>query len=170
MDKIFLIGFMGCGKSTFGRKLAHKIGWEFIDLDDYIEKEEQRDIKTIFELEGENYFRELETNTLNSLRNHKSTVISCGGGTPCFNENIHVINELGLSVYIKLSPETLMKRLISEKSKRPLIASKKNSELLEFIEQKLNERQSFYHQAHVTFDYSSKDEGKFIDFITEKVG
>ena len=127
-DKVFLIGFMGCGKTTFGRKLAKQLEWDFIDLDDYIEAEQKSSIQEIFSDKGESYFRGLESNALEEASKWDKTVISTGGGTPCFNNNISFINNIGLSIYIKLSPEVLKSRLEGGKSKRPLIANLSDAE------------------------------------------
>lgn len=162
VDKIFLEGFMGCGKSTFGRKLAAELEWDFIDLDDYIEEKEGRSISDIFEKEGESFFRELETKTLEETRDWTNTVISCGGGTPCFNDNAERINQLGYSVYIKLPASVLKGRLIGEKAKRPLLAKLTDEELLTFIQYKLAEREPFYTKAKKIFEYSDEAEKSFV--------
>ncbi len=168
-DKIFLVGFMGCGKSTFGRKIAAALNWNFIDLDDYIEEKQGRSISSIFEESGEAYFRDLETLALEETKNWNKTIISCGGGTPCFNNNDDLINNLGLSVYISLSPEILRDRLIGEKSKRPLIANLSNDELLSFIKKKLTARESYYNKAKIKFDYSDNRTESFINDLRIQV-
>lgn len=162
VNKIFLEGFMGCGKSTFGKKLAEALEWKFVDLDDYIENKEGKTIPEIFETEGELYFRELETEAIQDTSSWKKTIVSCGGGTPCFNNNAESINEIGFSVYIKLSPEVLMERLLGEKAKRPLIAKLTDDELLSFIEAKLKERGVFYAKANKIFEYTDSGEKSFI--------
>lgn len=168
-DKIFLVGFMGSGKSTFGKQLAKQIGWDFVDLDDYIEEKEKRTITEIFASDGEDYFRQLETSVLFDTKTWEKTVVSCGGGTPCFNNNVDVINDLGLSIYMKLSPQSLKDRLIKEKAKRPLIANLKDAELLNFISGKLAERCSFYESANLIFEYSNEKETEFIKTIFKKI-
>ena len=164
-DKIFLLGFMGCGKTTFGKKLAKEIGWDYIDLDNYIEMKEGKSIPTIFKENGETYFRNLETKFLNELIALNSCVISCGGGTPCFNDNMNQIIEKGASVYMKLSPIILSERLKSEKSKRPLIAEMSDAKMIEFIQEKLKERVKFYERAKFTFDAQVESEETFINRI-----
>ena len=168
-DKIFLVGFMGCGKSTFGRKIASALNWNFVDLDEYIEEKEGKSISSIFEELGEEYFRKLETSTLEESKKWNKTIISCGGGTPCFNNNAELINNSGLSVYISLSPEMLKNRLIGEKSKRPLIERLSNIELLSFIQNKLSEREEFYNKAKIKFDYSDDKAESFIDYLRSLV-
>ena len=154
-DKVFLIGFMGCGKSTFGRKIAEQLDWDFVDLDDYIEEQQNASIQTIFANKGESYFRTLETKAIEESSKWKKTIISTGGGTPCFNNNITSINNIGLSVYLKLSPEVLRSRLEGEKSKRPLISNLSDAELLIFINKKLAERSGYYSKSEIIFEYSS---------------
>ena len=166
-DKVFLIGFMGCGKSTFGKKLANQIGWDFIDLDNYIEEKEGKSIPLIFEENGEGYFRNLETKFLKEVIGLNSCVISCGGGTPCFKSNMDLIKKNGASVYMKLSPAVLNERLKSEKSKRPLIASMTDSKMLTFIHDKLNERSEFYKRAQFIFNNEFESEEKFINRIND---
>lgn len=165
-DKIFLVGFMGCGKSTFGRKLAQKLNWDFIDMDDYIEEVYAKSISDIFKEEGEVRFREIESETIEALSCKKKTIISTGGGTPCFNNNADRLNEYGLSVYINLPATTLMKRLKGEKAKRPLIANLKNEELLDFISVKLKERNPFYELSKVVYDYEEVSENEFFSGVS----
>lgn len=168
-DKVFLIGFMGCGKSTFGRKIAEELGWDFVDLDTYIEEQQNASIQTIFANKGESYFRNLETKAIEESSKWKKTIISTGGGTPCFNNNITSINNLGLSVYLKLSPEVLKSRLEGEKSKRPLISNLSDAELLIFINKKLAERSCYYSKSEITFEYSSDLEVSFMEILRTKI-
>jgi shikimate kinase len=161
-DKVFLIGFMGCGKSTFGRKLAEELNWDFVDLDDYIEFQEKSSIPEIFRDKGEAYFRSLESKAVEESSKWKRTIISTGGGTPCFNDNISSINNIGLSVYIKLSPEVLKSRLEGEKFKRPLIANLSDIEMLSFIQLKLSDRSSDYSKSKIVFEYSDAGEVEFV--------
>ena len=168
-DKVFLIGFMGCGKTTFGRKLAKQLEWDFIDLDDYIESEQKASIQEIFSDKGEAYFRGLESNALEEASKWEKTVISTGGGTPCFNNNISFINNIGLSIYIKLSPEVLKSRLKGGKSKRPLIANLSDAELLSFIKNKLAERSGDYSKSEITFEYSIDREASFTENLRTKL-
>src|SRR5688500_7831796 len=109
--KIFLLGYMGCGKSSAGKKLANKLGFEFIDLDEMIEKQYQKSVSEIFETEGENKFREYEHNCLKGLLDKENIVISLGGGTPCYYNNMELINTHGTSIYLKMSTEVLASRL-----------------------------------------------------------
>lgn len=146
-DKIIILGFMGCGKSTIGKALAKRLDYQFIDLDDEIEKAAKTTISKLFEIKGEAYFRRLESKTLKTtLGNKGKVVIALGGGTPCYNNNMELIKNLP-SFYIRCGVEVLSKRLAKEKAHRPIIASKKHSELKNFIAKKLSERRKFYSQA-----------------------
>jgi len=146
-DKIILMGFMGCGKSTVGRELAKRLDYQFIDLDDEIEKVARTTISKIFEFKGESYFRKLESKTLKSVLAKKGNiVIALGGGTPCYGENIKFINNYP-SYYIKCGVDVLTKRLKKERSHRPIIAEQNTGELKNFIKQKLQERSLFYEKA-----------------------
>lgn len=152
MQNVILVGFMGCGKSTLGKKLAKKLNIPFIDSDSEIERLEGNPVSEIFAKKGEKYFRKLENDfllKLNESQNNipKSFVLSCGGGMPCFYDNIEILNELGKSFYVKLSAFELTRRLMLAKTKRPLIEGKTEEELLLFIKNKLSERSVFYEQA-----------------------
>ena len=113
---IFIVGFMGCGKSTLGKKLAYNIEYDFIDLDIYIQEQEGKSIKEIFVENGEDYFRKLERACLKKVINNKKTVISVGGGTPCYFDNIQLMNENGLTIYINMHPKYLISRLKFQKN------------------------------------------------------
>jgi len=154
---IILIGFMGCGKSTLGKQLALKLSMDFVDMDGEIEKQENESISQIFATKGGAYFRKLETQLLKSYQAKSNLVISTGGGAPCFNNNMKLINSIGKSVYIKLPAEILVNRLKNEKSKRPLIAEMTNESLLVFVQNKLEERESFYGLADVYFDNNESE-------------
>nr|WP_321223328.1 shikimate kinase [uncultured Psychroserpens sp.] len=150
---LFLVGYMGSGKSVIGSKLAEILNYDYLDLDDYIEKNEENSIKTIFEKKGEIYFRKIENLYLNQLLNRKNTVISLGGGTPCYGNNNTLILESknSLSIYLKASIPTLSNRLFEEKNKRPLISHlNTKEELSEFIGKHIFERAPFYEQSSFT--------------------
>ncbi len=144
---IFLIGFMGCGKSTLGRKLAAKTGYDFIDLDKMIEGNSGLSIPQFFAHYGEQAFRELERDSLQKIDFRDKTIIATGGGAPCFFDNMAWMNQHGQTVYIKLTPQTLADRLKHGKAERPLISKLNEKELLEFIAEKIKEREPFYLQA-----------------------
>lgn len=154
MNRIFLIGFMGCGKSTVGRNLARALNWKFIDLDQFIQEQERLSITEIFSRQGEEVFRMLEKNALEKVATIENAVIATGGGAPCHYNNLERMKETGLTIYLKLEPEGLLERLLPARKSRPLIANKSNDELLFFIREKLTEREPFYNRAAVTADAS----------------
>lgn len=147
MGLLFFVGFMGCGKTTWSRKLAAKLGYEFIDLDHVLEEQAGMSIAEYFSSFGEESFRELESEVLKKTQYPENAVISTGGGLPCFFDNMQWMNEHGKTVYIKLSPKTLADRLEKGKAKRPLLHDKHGDELIAFITDKLAERESFYLQS-----------------------
>jgi len=146
---IFLIGFMGSGKTFLGKQLAELMKYDFIDLDEVIEKNEGASISEIFSAKGEEYFREKESASLKSLTETRNTIIATGGGTPCFHDNMSWMNEHGITVYLNHSPEILFQRLKPEADYRPLLSGKSDEELLLFIQAKLQERNPFYSQSHL---------------------
>ncbi|MBK3518931.1 shikimate kinase [Carboxylicivirga sp. N1Y132] len=143
---------MGSGKSTLGKRLKSEIGWDFIDLDDYFEMRYNTTIKDYFSSHGEEAFRVAEQKMLAEVSQKEKIIIATGGGAPCFFNNMELINENGLSIYIKLSVETLAARLSGAKQVRPLVAGKSGDELKVYISDKLSERESFYHKANVIAD------------------
>ncbi len=145
--KIFLIGFMGSGKTYWGKIWAKQNGLTFYDLDDVIEKATGKTIAVLFEKKGETYFRKIETEALHTFADKDNCIIACGGGTACFNDNMQWINKNGTPVYLSASPQYIFERVITEKEKRPLVKKINTAELLFFIEQKLKEREPFYKQA-----------------------
>jgi len=145
---IYLIGFPGSGKTTWGKKLANKINFKFTDLDDYIEQKHNRTISDIFKTDGEDFFRKIENEALKELVSKTKTVIATGGGTPCYFDNIHFINNNGLTIYIKQGIGCLVNRLRFSKTIRPLIDNMNNFELSEFVQEKLDEREVCYLKAH----------------------
>ena len=149
--RIYLTGFMGSGKSTIGRDLSKKMQTEFLDLDDQIEKNYKTSIPLIFEKYDESAFRKLENEVLHQTINSKNVIIATGGGTPCFYDNMDWMNRHGLTVYIKMSPVLLTKRVLNAKKVRPLIRHKSEAEVLDFIKQKLPERELFYNKADIVF-------------------
>jgi shikimate kinase len=150
--KIFLIGFMGSGKTTLGRKLASKMDYEFIDLDHKLEQQVELSIAEYFSFFGEDAFRKLESEVLKKTVYSENVVISTGGGLPCYFDNMDWMKANGKTVYIKLSPKTLADRLETGKEERPLLQDKRGDDLVLFIEQKLAEREKYYSQANIIAD------------------
>ena len=150
---IFLIGYMGSGKTTLAKKLASKLELPFIDTDDEIVKEIGMSITEYFQLHGEEKFRELERKQLLKTA-QQNAIVSTGGGSPCFFDNMQWMNENGISVYLPMSPKSLFDRLSQSKpNKRPILIGKTEEELFNFITEKLTEREPFYQQAHLIIDH-----------------
>jgi len=145
--RIFLIGFMGSGKSTQGAKLARRIGYRYVDMDQLIAETAEMSIPSIFNEHGEEVFRKWEHDILQELFLRDKLVIATGGGAPCHSHLMDLMNAHGITLYIKLSPESLRDRLIRSRTERPLIKGKSESELLEFISTLLLKREVFYKRA-----------------------
>jgi len=147
--KIFLIGFMCCGKTTLGRRLAERIGFEIVDTDRFIEMQQGLTVSEIFARCGEMAFRVMERNMLLEIQKLEYAVVSTGGGMPCYNDNLDLMRSMGTVVYLKASPQTLTRRLLRSHTERPLIKGKNVNELQQFIAEKLAEREPFYNRAHI---------------------
>lgn len=145
--RIFLIGYMGCGKSTMGRKLSQQLDIAFIDLDKYIEEKYFKTIPQIFEQEGEPAFREKEQAALIEVAEFDNVIVATGGGAPCFFDNMELMNEAGLCVFLDVETEELANRLIHSKTERPLIKGKSPHKLVDFIEGMMQKRRPFYEKA-----------------------
>lgn len=154
-----MIGYMGAGKTTLGKSLARHLGLEFIDLDWYIENRFHQSVSQLFVTRGEEGFRKIEQNMLHEVAEFEDVVISAGGGTPCFFDNMEYMNQQGLTVYLKATPEILRTHLRMGKQKRPLIAQKNDEELDIFIRESLDKRESYYNQARLIFDIGLLDNG-----------
>lgn len=151
--KIFLTGLMGSGKSYWGRQLAAHFRRPFLDLDKGIEMAERKSIAEIFTLHGEDYFRQVEHNTLLSLLEYPKFVMSCGGGTPCFFDNMRVMKKNGIVVWLNPPLETLAQRLMPGRLKRPLIKDAQNEDEIVAILSKLTQqRSSFYVMSDYTLN------------------
>ncbi len=159
--KIFLIGFMGCGKTTLGKRLATKLNYQFIDMDKVIEAETQLSIGEYFNKFGEDAFREVESKILKNTVFPEKAIIATGGGAPCFFDNIEWMNAYGTTVYLSLSPKSLAKRLASATEQRPILKNLKPDELEQFIAERLKLREPFYKQAKISI--------KGLDQTPEKV-
>jgi shikimate kinase len=164
--RIYLIGFMGCGKTHWGQLLSQKLDIPFFDLDQQIIEKEEKEIAQIFEEDGEEYFRLLEKDVLHLLtENHQSFVMSSGGGTPCFYNNIDYMKRQGTTVWINCSVDCLYDRLIKEKNTRPMIKDLSDDQLRSFIIKKLGDRKIFYQQAGITIN----EEELTIDKLLQEV-
>ena len=146
--RVFLIGFMASGKSTVGKKLANKIALPFIDLDDYIEEKYNTTIRELMNDSGQAVFREIERDSLNSvIKENKSVIISTGGGTPCYFDNMERMKLSGNTIYIELDIPTIVDRLMHSKKERPLVLGKTKEELIVYAKDLLEKRDAFYKQA-----------------------
>ncbi|HEX3386761.1 MAG TPA: shikimate kinase [Mucilaginibacter sp.] len=164
--KIFLIGFMGSGKTTLGRKLAARMNYEFIDLDHVLEKQVELSIAEYFQFFGEDSFRKMESKVLKKTPYPENAVISTGGGLPCFFDNMDWMKANGKVVYLKLPPKTLADSLESGKEERPLLQGKHGDGLVAFIEQKLAEREQYYMEANIIADGLSLTAEKLEEILT----
>lgn len=153
-ELVFLIGFMGSGKTTWGKKLAAATGRVFIDLDQLISEVAGMSIPEYFKLYGEEQFRILEREVLQTLTTDKPAIISTGGGAPCYFDNMEWMNQQGVTIYLQLTPKALLSRLNKQKSidARPALKGLRDDALLAFIEEKLGDRESFYKQAQFSVD------------------
>jgi shikimate kinase len=149
---------MGSGKTTVGRALSKETGMMFYDLDWYIESRMRKTVAQIFAEKGEEGFRKIEYNMLHEVAEFENVIISCGGGTPCFFDNMDYLNQQGDVVYLKCEPETLYKHLLMGKVERPLIKGKTPEELIAYITNHLAEREPFYSRAQHTLDVTVLDE------------
>ena len=169
--RIFLVGYMAVGKSTIGKKLAKALALKFVDLDQLIEEQERRSIAEIFEKEGESSFRGAERNALLAASELNNVVISTGGGTPCFYDNMSVMNTKGVTVYLEMDVMSIAYRLQHSKDPRPLIAGKSDEELQSFVKFHLEERREFYEEAQISFNslgFNPLKLEQLIDIIIEK--
>lgn len=161
---------MGAGKSTVGKKIATKLGWKWIDLDKVIEDAEDKSIAELFDELGEERFRDLEQSHLKDLINKENLIVSTGGGTPCFYDNMNWMKEHGLTLYINLPPGALLKRLVNAKNKdaRPLLKGKTDKELYDYIVKLLDQRESVYSGANLIID-GTKLSGKDLTNLAQQV-
>ena len=157
MRRIFLIGFMGAGKTTIGTKLASLMKLSFIDLDFFIENRYHKTVRQIFEEKGEDAFRKMEQKTLQEVAEFEDVIISTGGGTPCFYQNMLFMNEKGTTVYLKVSTAKLIQRISLNKSARPVLKDYVDNELNLFVEETLSKRSQFYEQAQIIVNTDTLD-------------
>ena len=152
MIRIFLLGYMGAGKTTLGKAFARAMGLTFVDLDWYIEERYHKTVGQIFTERGEDGFREVERRMLHEVGDFENVVISVGGGTPCFFDNMDYMNEVGETVFLDVDSKVLFRRLKVAKQQRPLLAKKTDEELMAFIQEALQKRLPFYTKARYVFN------------------
>lgn len=160
---------MGAGKSTVGKVLSKELGIPFYDLDWYIENRRHKTVSQLFAELGEEGFRKIEYNMLHEVAEFEDVIVSCGGGTPCFFDNMDYMNQQGQVVWLKASPEVLYKHLIMGKGDRPLLRGKTPEELIDYITEHLKEREPFYAKARYTIDVSLMDDYEKIKITITKL-
>lgn len=169
MKRIFLTGYMGSGKTTLGKAYARSCGLDFIDLDWYVEERLHKSVSELFAERGESGFRELEKKMLHEAGEFENVVIACGGGTPCFFDNMEYMNRQGITVFLDVHPDVLFRRLKIAKSKRPLLADKTDEELKTVIANALQQRLSYYLKARIRFDAGRLESREQIDESVKKL-
>ena len=169
MKRIILIGYMGSGKTTVGKALSKETGMMFYDLDWYIESRMRKKVSQIFAERGEEGFRVIERNMLHEVAEFEDVVISCGGGTPCFFDNMDYLNQQAQVVFLRCEPEVLKEHLLMGKGDRPLLKGKSAEELIGFIRQQLEYREPYYLKAKYTLDVSLMDNYDKIKITIEKL-
>ncbi|MGN1262578.1 MAG: shikimate kinase [Prevotella sp.] len=169
MERIIIVGYMGAGKTTVGKSLSKELGLQFYDLDWYIESRMHKTIPQLFAERGEEGFRKVEYNMLHEVAEFEDVIISCGGGTPCFFDNMDYMNAQGKVIYLKASPEVLYKHLLMGKTERPLLKGKTPEELIEFIKVQLAQREPFYKKAAFTLDVDLMDNYDKIKITVEQL-
>lgn len=169
MKRIILIGYMGAGKTTVGKALSKALGIPFYDLDWYIESRRRKTVAQLFAELGEEGFRKIEYNMLHEVAEFEDVIISCGGGTPCFFDNMDYLNQQGQVVWLKATPEVLYKHLLMGKGDRPLLRGKSPEELIDYITEHLREREPFYAKARYTIDVSLMDDYEKINLTVDRL-
>lgn len=160
---------MGSGKTTAGKKLASLLRWSFIDLDKKIEEYSGKTIAEIFSQNGEAYFRDIETLVLRNLKSRTNTIISTGGGTPCYSDNMDFMLSNGLTIYLKLTTGQLNSRLSDSKNVRPLIKDLDQEQLQLFIEEKLADRERWYNRSDITVEGIDIDINKLFTLVKSRL-
>ena len=151
MKRIFIVGYMGSGKTTVGKRLAELLSLSFVDLDAFIENKHRKTVSVLFAENGEDGFRKIENRVLHEVAEFEDVVISTGGGTPCFSNNMEMMNRTGVTIYLKACPEDLANHLLASKTVRPLIAGKSKEELIPFIAEHLAHRECYYSKAQIVY-------------------
>jgi shikimate kinase len=163
--RIYLLGYMGCGKSTFGPKLSMALQIPFHDLDDVFEERYKISINNFFIKYGEEYFRKIESALLRELSIQDDYILATGGGTPCFNENMEFMRSHGITVYMQLSPDELSQRLKASPKKRPVLRNFKQDNFMNHLNEHLKERGKFYRQSQLIVDGKNPDPEEIAETI-----
>lgn len=169
MKRIFLVGYMGSGKTTVGQMLAKHYGYSFIDLDTYIENRMMKKINNIFSEMGEGKFREIEQRMLQEVSEMENIVVSTGGGAACFFNNMELMNESGVCIYLRLTVDNLAQRLYKARASRPLIKDKTIEELPVFVAEMLAQREPFYNKAMIVVDNNVNNPSEIERIIIDRI-
>ncbi|MGM9759449.1 MAG: shikimate kinase [Parabacteroides sp.] len=169
MKRVYLIGYMGAGKTTVGKAMERHTGLSFIDLDYYIEGRFRKTIRQLFAEKGEEAFRDIERRMLHEVSEFEDVVISCGGGTPCFFDNMAYMNQCGQTIYLKVTVQELAARLEICKHTRPVLKDRSGEELKQFIAENLKTREPFYEQAKVIFHAEEMTTQADVEKIVEQL-
>ncbi|KWW38804.1 MAG: shikimate kinase [bacterium F083] len=165
MDRIYIVGYMGAGKTTAARRLAQRMGWEVVDTDALFEEKYKISVNDFFNKYDEPLYRKLESEVLKATESLDHVVVSTGGGTACFFDNMDWMNQHGLTVFLRISPQAAVDRVIHSRHKRPLVEGKSEEELTEFVNQHYASRLPFYEQARIT----AKSEDFDIESLMEAI-
>jgi shikimate kinase len=166
---IYLIGFMGSGKTTIGKSLSRLLEYEFIDMDHFIEEETGMTIPEIFEKKGEAWFREQEKESLKTLSIKENVIISTGGGTPCYFNNMELIKNTGVSFYLHLTPAAFASRVYNPNTQRPLLKGKSKEQLISYAEEMLEKREPYYKRANYIIESLNLRPETLVNIIKEHV-
>lgn len=167
MNRIYLVGYMGAGKTTAARRLAQRLGWEVADTDDLFEAKYKISVCDFFNKYDEPLYRKLESEVLKETEKLENVVISTGGGTACYFDNMDWMNQHGLTVFLRISQKAVVDRLVHAKRKRPLAEGKSEEELVAFVEQHYTGRLPFYEQARITVKAEDLDLDSLVKQIEE---
>ena len=166
---IYLVGFMGCGKSTLGKKLATLMKVPFYDLDSIVEHQTEMSVSEIFSTFGESGFRDIESACLKNLSTETNVVISCGGGTPCYGDNMDYMNNNGMTVYIKIPDDIIASRLFHSENKRPLLPYQSREILKEHVSKMMLTREVFYNRARLIVEGINLNPNDLLQFINMRI-
>lgn len=165
MNRLYIIGYMGSGKTTIARRIAYRLGWDVVDTDALFEEKYRVSVDDFFHKYDETLFRKLESEVLKSTGLLDDVVVSTGGGTACYYDNMEWMNQHGLTVFLRISPQSAVDRLLHSKRKRPLAENKSESDLTEYVAKHYASRLPFYEQAKVTVKAEDFDLDYFIEIL-----
>ena len=166
---VYLIGFMGSGKSKYGKLLAEALDYNFVDTDKLVEERENLEITEIFKTKGNDYFKSVESKILTEVSQLKDTIVATGGGLPCVSANMDYMKQTGLTVYLRAGLGCVMKNLLKEKDRRPMIADIDSTILADYIHDKLEERKPCYKNAHVSIVTNNMKFSELLELILGKI-